>query len=225
MARDSQGYPPGRIVSKLILAYAINQENDLESALLLAKEALDEARGISDNVLICRCLRINAWLLTTGAVDSESMSDTLRERLELGHALSLECLSKLPLTSSHLTFEQLTLCYIYSYLDMPKESYEWLKRAQKTALRHGMRSMLLFAFRFECLTAFRQGNLDHSALLFGVYQQIRENTGYNPMHSLDETEPYAGLAARLTDPRYQEFVKKGRETPPEQLAAMSIPIA
>jgi len=214
----SEGFAPGEVIGNLILAYALGQDNRYEAGATVAREALRRAKEIGDETLVWRSLRICAFLLVQLAIANADPAQASQ-----AEALSRECLATLPPSSTHLTFEQLTLAYSVARQGRVEEGYRCLKTAQNTALRHGMHSMLLFAFREECRIAAERGDFEYAARFYGAFLQLRETTGYNIFDRSETNSAYTILEENLPAEKLEALIGEGGQVSPWELAHTAIP--
>ena len=220
---EANGFAKGIVSAKLILSYAAVQKEDYFTVLALSREALAKSREIPDRTILYRTLRLTSWLwMETALHETETESETVRERLLLSELLARECLAILPASSSQLAFTHSTLSQILAHTQNETESYKSLKSAQRTAISQGMDVMLIFCHRTECLTAIAHEHFDYAALLFGAYLEIHERTGYHMAPNAQAESAYHLLLSRLGQERYDLLTKIGRQIPPQKLAEFSL---
>lgn len=211
-------------LAKLVLCYVALQPGDYETVMRLSSAALQEARQAKETPLLYRVLRLVAWLWRECAVrDAGMAAGDIRKLLLKSKALAEGCLSILPPHSSQITFTQSALSQVNFALGNAAAGYERLKSAQKTAIAHGMKVMLIFCYRMECEIAIEKAHFDYAALLYGAFRALCEETGLTaPQMSRDNEGYQSELERRLGNERFEALALQGEQTPHETMAGFSL---
>jgi predicted ATPase len=225
--RDSleAGYAPGSVLGKVVLGYVEVQQNIAERGLGLAREAVAEARATGRQELVWRSLRINAYVALTYARIASVPPDLAKALLNEAETLSRECLETLPASSIHRTFELLTMAYVLQDTRQ-EEAYEFLKKAQKAAVEHGMESMMLFCLREGCRFAALAGEFEHAVRLYGAYSRIIKDTGYQEIRDQEwELPMLEHIKGTLGPDRFKLLEEQGARLDAAQVLQMAPEVA
>jgi predicted ATPase len=214
-----QGFLKGVVLGKIVLGFSEFIAAHYSEAIDLTREALRQARAIGEAALVWRSLRMAAFVIQ-GSVLRGFMGEADALAL-LGEAESLshECLSTLPLSSAHRTFEWLTLNYVFQQQGRLSEAQRALKNAQHTAIAHGIDSLLLFCLREECLLEISAKNYERAGLAYGGYMRLKEDTGYNTISGGDDSigAITQALWDALGETRFGELALQGRRMTASQI--------
>jgi predicted ATPase len=216
--------PAGLIYANIILGNLATFAKDWDASLDYAREALETARQINDAELLCRSLRVTAWLMHNAATANPAMDAETRAALsQESDRLSRECLALMPAASTYLTFATLTLSYSLKAQGRKDEAYRYLKQAQQIAVEHGMNAMLIFALVEESRLAIEDELWEYAAWIYGAFRALREKTGYFSAESNPQIEqPLADLLAHFGAKRFEELARQGEKAPLDSLPVFSL---
>lgn len=243
--RDQDGY--GQAEADLILSYVANRDGGWEAALQYSERALQQARRQGDTGLLCRCLRVRAWLLlawTWSGADpgTQAVAVTLAE----SERLSRECLRVMPPQIMRGGMAHLTLASALRKTGRSAEAYQQVKAAQRFALAQGDQPTLSYCLQEESRAALAGGRCEYAAMLYGAFLEAQDRTGYlsekvpadtlpaetllpetnqdaaQNVHDKRDVHIERELIRQVGRERLDALIQMGRRLPPQRLAVFSL---
>jgi predicted ATPase len=225
---EANGDPVGAIFAATVQGYVADNRGDLETAVRIQREALLRARSLDSPSLLQSCLSLTSGALHSYGVVLGTETEAGRSALQEAEALARELLALVPPYSRRVSLARLLLAAALFFQNRKDEAYTLLKEAQLAAIAHGTMTELMYAFVYESEIAKERGFFERAALLFGAFLDLQERMGYSLARAQSFRPTWIqrlsnDLRDKLGGDAFDSLMHRGRQIPPEKLAAEQLP--
>ena len=219
----AHGSPVHAAHTLVILGFIEEGLGNFEKAVAMQQEALRQARALDSPSLLLACLSHASGALHGYGTVLGAETEAGRELLEESEILAREMIARVPPHSRRVSLSHMMTVASLFFLKRFDEAEPLLKRGQRIAIANGTMTELMFSLAFESDIVRLRGDFERAALLFGAFLNLQERMGY----SLERAQSFrptwlqeliGHLQAKLGRERFEALVRRGRQTPPEELA-------
>lgn len=220
--------PVGIAFAVIIQGYVANARGDMETAVLLHREALAQARLLQDSSLLQSSLSHASGTLHDYGVMLGVQSEAGRMALEESVALARELYAQVPPHSRRVPLASLLLGSSLLLQNRIEEGYPFLKETQRTCLAMGTTTEMMYSFIYESQIAMERGFNEYAALRYGAFLALQERMGYSLARAQAVSPAWKNLYDDLVNTLGQDtfafLLKRGKQAPLEQFAEETLPL-